>query len=253
MTARMLFALMALWLSPALFAAPARTAGPALPTLTNAVKDVLDAANPGVVVVVLFSLPGCHYCEEVRNHYLAPLARDGAQRGRLVIREVDLNSARRLTDFDGSQTTQAAFAKRMKVQARDVAVDLRADGGGRFRHQRSGSASTVGLPPSICSRIAMPAAARRASRPRSPCRHAIAAAGTEDVLGMAALGADVDAHVLDDAEDGDADLLEHLQALARVEQRDVLRRGDDHRAGHRHLLRQRELDVAGARRHVDDR
>ena len=58
------------------------------------------------------------------------------------------------------------------------------------------------------------------------------------------------AHVLDDAEDRDADLLEHLQALARIHQRDVLRRGDDHRAGDRHVLRQRQLDVAGARRQV---
>ena len=41
----------------------------------------IEAANPGVVFVVLFSLPGCHYCEEVRNHYLAPLARDAANRG----------------------------------------------------------------------------------------------------------------------------------------------------------------------------
>ena len=51
---------------------------------------------------------------------------------------------------------------------------------------------------------------------------------------------------------GHADLLEHLEALARIDQRDVLRRGHDHRAGHRHLLRERQLDVAGAGRHVDD-
>ncbi len=73
----------------------------------------------------------------------------------------------------------------------------------------------------------------------------------EDVALVAALRADVDRHVLDDAEDRDADLLEHLEALARVDERDVLRRGDDHGAGHRHLLRERELDVAGARRQVD--
>jgi hypothetical protein len=47
------------------------------------------------------------------------------------------------------------------------------------------------------------------------------------VLGMAAVRADVHRHVLDDAEDRDADLLEHLEALARVDERDVLRRGDD--------------------------
>jgi hypothetical protein len=41
-------------------------------------------------------------------------------------------------------------------------------------------------------------------------------------------------------------------ALLGVEQGDVLRRGHDHRAGDRHPLAQRQLDVAGARRHVDD-
>ena len=60
------------------------------------------------------------------------------------------------------------------------------------------------------------------------------------------------AHVLDDAEHRHLDLLEHAQTFARVEQRDVLRRRDDDRAAHRHPLRQGQLRVAGARRHVDD-
>ena len=34
--------------------------------------------------------------------------------------------------------------------------------------------------------------------------------------------------------------------------RDVLRRGDDHSTTDRYLLRQRQLDIAGARRHIDD-
>jgi hypothetical protein len=55
----------------------------------------------------------------------------------------------------------------------------------------------------------------------------------------------VERHVLDDAEDGDADLLEHLEPLAGVDQGDVLGRGDDDRSGHRHALGKRQLDVAG--------
>ena len=62
----------------------------------------------------------------------------------------------------------------------------------------------------------------------------------------------MDRHVLDDADDGNAHFLEHLEPLARIDQRDVLRRRDDHRAGHRHFLRERQLDVSGAWRHVDD-
>ncbi len=39
-------------------------------------------------------------------------------------------------------------------------------------------------------------------------------------------------------------------ALRAIDQRDVLRRGDDHRALERHTLGDGELGVAGARRHV---
>jgi hypothetical protein len=53
------------------------------------------------------------------------------------------------------------------------------------------------------------------------------------------------------AQDRDSDLLEHLEALARVDERDVLGRGDDDGARDGHLLRERELDVAGAGRQVD--
>ena len=50
----------------------------------------------------------------------------------------------------------------------------------------------------------------------------------------------------------DMNLAEHGDGLHRVEQGHVLRRADDDRPGERQQLRQRERDVAGARRHVDD-
>ena len=69
---------------------------------------------------------------------------------------------------------------------------------------------------------------------------------------MAAFAAHVHGHVLDDAEDGHAHFFKHLDALARVEQGDVLRRGDDDGTGHGHTLAQGQLDVAGAGGHVHD-
>ena len=59
------------------------------------------------------------------------------------------------------------------------------------------------------------------------------------------------AHVFDHADDGNTHLLKHFQTLARVDQCDVLRRGDNHRAGHRHALCQRQLDVASTRRQIN--
>ena len=74
----------------------------------------------------------------------------------------------------------------------------------------------------------------------------------EDVRLMAAARTDVKRHVLDNSEHRNIHLPEHVEALARVQKRNVLRRGDDDGAGQRHLLSHRQLRVAGARRHVDD-
>src|SRR5882762_7057771 len=60
------------------------------------------------------------------------------------------------------------------------------------------------------------------------------AAMAEDFRALAAMGAEEVAHVLDDAEHRHGDLAEHAQSLARIDQGDVLRRRDDHRAGQRH-------------------
>ena len=59
-------------------------------------------------------------------------------------------------------------------------------------------------------------------------------------------------HVFHQAQDRDTHFFEHLDALFGVQQGDVLRRGHDHGARHGHALAQGELDVTGARRHVDD-
>ena len=88
---------------------------------------------------------------------------------------------------------------------------------------------------------------------RAHClRVAPRAAVRENVAALTATRTQEIAHVLDDAENGRLDLLEHGDGPPRVEQGQILRRGDDHRPGQRHLLRQGELHVAGARRHVDD-
>ena len=77
------------------------------------------------------------------------------------------------------------------------------------------------------------------------------AAVAEDVALVAAVRADEGAHVLDDAEHRDVDLAEHVEALSGIQQGDVLRCRDDHRAGQRHLLGHGQLGIAGARRHID--
>ena len=71
------------------------------------------------------------------------------------------------------------------------------------------------------------------------------------MLDMAAITADVDAHVLDHAENAHLHFLEHLETFARIRERNILRRGDDDRPADRYALRQGQLDIAGAGRHID--
>ena len=57
-------------------------------------------------------------------------------------------------------------------------------------------------------------------------------------------------HVFHQAQNGHTHLLEHRDALACIQQGNVLRRGHDHRAGNGHALTQGELDIARTGRHV---
>src|SRR5690606_30507787 len=78
------------------------------------------------------------------------------------------------------------------------------------------------------------------------------AAMAEDVVAIAGVGGDKEAHVFDDAEHGDVGAPEHVDGFLRVDQGQILRGGDDHRAGQLDLLDEGNLDIAGTGGHVDD-
>ena len=108
--------LISIGLSAALFASirnvratPATTA-----ELSPALDLSADASGIGSrprLVIVLFSLPDCPYCEAIRREQLIPLARDAGQADRLVVREVSITGARTLLDFRGMPTTEREFAR----------------------------------------------------------------------------------------------------------------------------------------------
>ncbi len=67
---------------------------------------------------------------------------------------------------------------------------------------------------------------------------------------MSTVAADVHAHVLDDTQHRHFHFLEHHDAFFGVDQRDILRRGDHNGTRYRNVLRQRQLNVTGAWRHI---
>ena len=145
-------------------------------------------------------------------------------------RSVRHNSA--VLHHDGREFV-AEIARRARERQRHTAGDVAVAGGdGPFRLGHDGGRSRVGF-------LADADVERQRAQERQAVflGHLLAAAAAENGLGMTAVRADVDAHVLDEPEDRNIHLLEHLHRLARVEQGDVLRGGDDERAGGRRLLR----------------
>lgn len=81
----------------------------------NLQADGRDAAKRQVPILLLFSSPGCHYCEQVKRDYLVPMQKDPAYRKKVIIREVTVGATTPLTGFDGRATTEGAFAAAHQV------------------------------------------------------------------------------------------------------------------------------------------
>ena len=81
------------------FQADARTACPA------------PGAHPGAV----YQPRTAHIANSVKREYLVPMHKDPAYRSRVIIREVTVGATTPLTGFDGTPTTEGAFATAHKV------------------------------------------------------------------------------------------------------------------------------------------
>lgn len=131
----------------ALFAAGCHAAGAGKHTPLPAPSDLgMDAAQAnmrGVPVVILFSLPGCAYCEVVRQNYLGPLLRELPEQRRPVIREVQISSAASFAGFRREQTTHRALAQRYGVRFAPTVVLL--DGAGNLLTSPIVGGDTTGL------------------------------------------------------------------------------------------------------------
>src|SRR5207302_10991657 len=85
-----------------------------------------------------------------------------------------------------------------------------------------------------------------------PVYLARAAAASRDIVAGAVAGTDDVAHVLDRAESGHVALGEHGGGFARVDERNFLWRCDNDRARQCDRLHNRQLDIARARRQVEN-
>ena len=83
-----------------------------IPLATDLGADGRLSRSRKAPIVILFSLPGCPYCEIVRRSHLGPMLRDPRQGERVIIRQIDVGSDQGLVGFRGERTTHAAIAGR---------------------------------------------------------------------------------------------------------------------------------------------
>jgi thioredoxin-related protein len=97
------------------FAAPGAAAAE-IRVAADLSADLAQARARGVPLLVLFSLADCGYCERVRREFLLPLQASPEWRERVILRQVDLNSAAALADFAGRRTTHGQFATEQQIR-----------------------------------------------------------------------------------------------------------------------------------------
>ena len=102
-------------LAAAALAQPASGSSPALPAARDLAADAQLLRARQIPLMILYSRPDCSWCERARREFLVPLVADPAAAERVLVRQVDLDSAAPLTDFAGRITTHGAFAKARQV------------------------------------------------------------------------------------------------------------------------------------------
>lgn len=73
-------------------------------------QDASTSRQANLPILLIYTAKYCHYCDEVKAGVFSPIAADPAYRERLVLREVHIDSNRRLVGFKGNVTSHRSFA-----------------------------------------------------------------------------------------------------------------------------------------------
>jgi glutaredoxin len=144
-------------------APPQPEAPNALPVASNLEVDARDAVEAGVPLLLLYSLPGCPYCESVRRAFLLPLQAESPPRAR--IRQVDVDSARELKDFQGRAQSHRSFAITEGITLTPV-VAFYGVGGQQFAERLVGSMLADFYPSYLDAALSQAATLIRSSKAR---------------------------------------------------------------------------------------
>lgn len=86
-----------------------------LPFVQDFSAEAKVAQQKRVPILVLFTAPGCAYCERVRQEFLIPMARNPEYADKVIVRQVEVGGDDKLRDFTGQTTTHGEFARLHKA------------------------------------------------------------------------------------------------------------------------------------------
>ena len=111
-------------------AAHAGAAGAAatLPAPLDLQRDARQAQASGKPLLILFSLPGCRFCDEVRQNYLAPLLRGVPVAERPIIHEIEIGGTQTFVGLQGERTSHRSFASNFNIRIAPTVVFIDSSG-----------------------------------------------------------------------------------------------------------------------------
>ncbi len=86
--------------------------------------DARLASQRNIPLLVLFSEAGCPWCERTRKEFLLPMQRNPDYQAKVIMREIEIDSAAALVDFAGKKTSHAEFARRSHVSMMPTVIML---------------------------------------------------------------------------------------------------------------------------------
>lgn len=83
-----------------------------VPDADDLAKDAALARSFKGIVMIAFVSDSCPYCKVVLNEFMIPTSRNRDYDTKLVMRQVDIQSGRKMRDFDGTPISHRRFAGR---------------------------------------------------------------------------------------------------------------------------------------------
>ena len=84
--------------------------------------ESVAAKKTGVPIMMVFGSEYCAYCARLKAEVLEPGYKSGTWEGRVHIREIDIDSGGKVTDFDGEPVRSRVFVGRYDIYATPTVV-----------------------------------------------------------------------------------------------------------------------------------